>query len=91
MIAYDYDAQRWTHGEEGRAARIKQLTDERAIIAGPGGQAFLDWTHQRGSAWIMAADALAEIDRELAQLRRTETERLRRAATVVVVNLAIGG
>jgi hypothetical protein len=39
----------------------------------------------------MAADALADIDRELAQLRRTETERLRRAATVVVVNLAIGG
>lgn len=72
MVAYDYDSQRWTDGTAGRAIRVKQLTDERAIIAGPGGQAFLDWTHQRGSNWISAADAIREIDVELARLGQAE-------------------
>jgi hypothetical protein len=62
--AYDYERQQWLTGDAARSERIKQLTQEREAIASERGPAFLKFI---GSAQTVP-EALAEIDRQIAQL-----------------------
>lgn len=40
MNAYDYNAQRWIEGEPAKALRIKQITDELALVRSDKGRVY---------------------------------------------------
>ncbi len=40
MIAFDYEAQKWVEGAEGRGERCRQIHEELALLNSPKGQKY---------------------------------------------------
>ncbi len=62
--AYDYHKQQWVTGEPARILILAHLRDERELVAGPGGPAYLQSVAVNDSPAVV----LSVIDRKIAAL-----------------------
>lgn len=62
-MTYDYKAQRWLHGAEGKALRKVQLTEELALLKGPQGEDYARFINTD------RPKAIANIEKSLFQLK----------------------
>lgn len=66
MSAYDYDRQEWVEGDEARDVALRQLREDRELVAGPRGPKYLALQGNGKSLRL----ALAEIDAAISAWER---------------------